>query len=39
VIAELGAGAEAAEPRAGWHQIARLVERGCAPALAVRILR
>ena len=31
--------AEAQAGHAGWHKIARLVQRGCAPALAVRILR
>jgi hypothetical protein len=31
--------AEAQADHTGWHQIARLVQRGCAPALAVRILR
>jgi hypothetical protein len=25
--------------RVGWHQIARLVQRGCTPALAVRVVR
>jgi hypothetical protein len=34
-----GPQAEARADHAGWHQIARLVQRGCAPALAVRILR
>jgi hypothetical protein len=31
--------AEAEADHVDWHQIARLVQRGCAPALAVRILR
>jgi len=31
--------AEAEADHVDWHQIARLVEHGCAPALAVRILR
>jgi hypothetical protein len=31
--------AEAEADHVGWHQIARLVRRGCAPALAVRIVR
>ena len=31
--------AQAEADRVGWYQIARLVRRGCAPALAVRIVR
>ena len=31
--------AEAQADHVGWHQIARLVQRGCAPALAARIVR
>lgn len=31
--------AEADADRVDWHQIARLVRRGCPPALALRILR
>ena len=31
--------AQARAGRAGWYQIARLARRGCAPALAVRIVR
>ena len=31
--------AQAEADRVGWYQIARLVRRGCAPALAVRVLR
>jgi hypothetical protein len=31
--------AQAEAGRAGWHQIARLARRGCAPALAMRIVR
>jgi hypothetical protein len=31
--------AQAEAGRVGWHQIARLDRRGCAPALAVRIVR
>jgi hypothetical protein len=30
--------AEAEADRVGWHQIARLAWRGCAPALAVRVV-
>jgi hypothetical protein len=31
--------AEAEADRVGWHQIARPVQRGCTPALAVREVR
>jgi hypothetical protein len=31
--------AQAEAGRVGWHQIARLARRGCAAALAVRIVR
>jgi hypothetical protein len=31
--------AEACADRLDWHQIARLVERGCPPRLALRIVR
>jgi hypothetical protein len=31
--------AEAAADNVDWHQIARLVQRGCAPELALRIVR
>ena len=31
--------AEAEAGHACWHQIARLVRRGCSPRLAVRIVR
>jgi hypothetical protein len=31
--------AEAAADRVDWHQIARLVQRGCPPQLALRIVR
>ena len=31
--------AQAQAGRAGWHQIAGLVQRGCSPRLAVRIVR
>jgi hypothetical protein len=30
--------AEAAADRVDWHQIARLVQRGCPPQLALRIV-
>jgi hypothetical protein len=33
------AGAEAAVDHVDWHQMAALVQRGCPPWLAVRILR
>ena len=35
----LGPLTQAEAGRVGWHQIARLARRGCAPALAVRIAR
>lgn len=31
--------AEAAAGRVDWHQVAALVQRGCPPQLALRILR
>jgi hypothetical protein len=31
--------AEAYADRIDWHQIARLVQRGCPPGLALRIVR
>jgi hypothetical protein len=31
--------AEAAADHVDWHQVARLVRRGCAPRLALRIVR
>jgi hypothetical protein len=31
--------AQAAAGRAGWHQVATLVRRGCPPRLALRIAR
>ena len=31
--------AEAKADNVDWHQIARLVQRGCSPKLAVRIVR
>lgn len=31
-----GPSAEAEADHVGWHQIARLARRGCAPALALR---
>jgi hypothetical protein len=31
--------AEAAAGQVDWHQMAALVQRGCAPRLALRILR
>jgi hypothetical protein len=31
--------AQAEANRVNWHQTARLVQRGCAPALTVRIVR
>ena len=34
-----GALAEAYADRLDWHQIARLVQRGCPPLLALRIVR
>jgi len=35
----LGPLAQAEADGVGWHQIARLARRGCAPALAVRLAR
>jgi hypothetical protein len=35
----LGPLAQAEADHVGWHQITRLVQRGCAPALAVRVAR
>jgi hypothetical protein len=34
-----GALAEAYADRLDWHQVARLVHRGCPPLLALRIVR
>jgi hypothetical protein len=34
-----GALADAYADRLGWHQIAKLVRRGCPPLLALRIIR
>jgi hypothetical protein len=34
-----GALAEAYADRLDWHQVARLVRRGCPPLLALRIVR
>lgn len=34
-----GPQAEAAADRVDWHQVARLVRRGCPPLLALRIVR
>jgi hypothetical protein len=31
--------AEAVADHVDWHQVARLVNRGCAPGLALRIVR
>jgi hypothetical protein len=31
--------AQAAAGHAGWHQVARLVRRGCPPRLALQIVR
>lgn len=31
--------AEAEADKVDWHQIARLVQRGCSPQLALRIVR
>jgi hypothetical protein len=38
-LAILGAPAQAEADRVGWHQIARLVQSGCTPALAVPLGR
>jgi hypothetical protein len=41
-LVDLGIPAPLAEVHAGhidWHQIARLVQRGCPPMLALRIVR
>ena len=34
-----GSLAEAEADHVDWHQIARLVQRGCSPTLALRIVR
>jgi hypothetical protein len=34
-----GSLAQAAAGHAGWHQVARLVRRGCPPRLALQIVR
>jgi hypothetical protein len=31
--------AQAAAGHAGWHQVARLVRRGCPPRIALQIVR